>query len=101
MTICVANSKRQCNDCTRKTEHSPKVFYGKTVGNKAGIEPFIISLKSLLEFEKIVSTNTEIRIVGASDRLNNIYKRLMRYGYKIKVIRYTNGRYKEIVYKMI
>jgi hypothetical protein len=25
----------------------------------------------------------------------------MRYGYKIKVIRYTNGRYKEIVYKMI
>lgn len=79
-TIVVANSKRECNDCVRKTEHSPKVIYGHVTGNKTGIEPLIISLRELLKFENTIH-NTQINIVGASDRLNKIYKYLNRYGY--------------------
>ena len=100
MTICVANSKRQCNDCTRKTEFSPKIFYGHITGNKLGLEALMISLRSLLDFEKTIR-NCEIRIVGASDRLTNIYKRLTKYGYSVKIIKYSNGKEKEIIYKMV
>jgi hypothetical protein len=100
MTICVANSKRQCNDCTRKTEFSPKIFYGHITGNRLGLEALMISLRSLLEFEKTIK-NCEIRIVGASDRLTNIYKRLTKYGYSVKTIKYSNGKEKEIIYKMV
>lgn len=78
MSIVVANSKRQCNDCIRKTKHSPKVTYGHITGNRCGIEPFIIALRELLEFEKKVY-NCEISVVGASERLSNIYRRLTRY----------------------
>ncbi|MFC0903923.1 hypothetical protein ACFHWD_04355 [Clostridium sp. MT-14] len=99
MIICVANSKRQCNDCMKKTENSPKILFGKCTGNKAGLEPFIISLKSLLEFEKTIS-NCEIRILGANSRLRNIYKRLTRYGYQIR--KYKDfGEDKECVYKNV
>ena len=100
MTICVANSKRQCNDCLRKSEYSPKSLYGHRTGNKTGLEPFIISLKSLLEFEKTIK-KCEIRIVGVSDKLTNIYKRLTRYGYNIKTIKFSNGKNKEIIYKIV
>lgn len=79
-TIVVANSKRQCNDCVRKTEHSPKVTYSHSTGKKLGLEAFRIALHSLLEFEKTVH-DTQINIVGASDRLNNVYRYLSRYGY--------------------
>jgi hypothetical protein len=82
MTIVVANSKRQCNDCINKTESSPKVTYGHITGNKCELEPFKIALKELLEFEKTVH-NCEISVVGASERLSNIYRRLARYGYSI------------------
>lgn len=100
MTIAVANSKRQCNDCVRKTERSPKVFYGRNTGKRNGIEPFAIALKELLKFEKKVN-NCEIRIEGASDRLKKIYKRLLRYDYNIKTIKYSDGKYKEIIYKKL
>lgn len=100
MDIVVANSKRQCNDCLRKTEFSPKILYGKRTGNKTGIEPFAIALRELLNFEKTVY-NCEIRIIGASEKLTNIYKRLTKYGYNIKTITYSNGRNKDIVYKNI
>lgn len=93
MTIVVANTKRKCNDCVRRPELSPKAFYGKNTGKKNGVEPFTIALKELIEFEKKVN-NCEIRIVGANDRLKKIYKRLLRYGYKIK--KYKDG---EIIYK--
>lgn len=80
-TIVVANSKRKCNDCIRKTEFSPKVFYGHITGNKLGIQALSIALKELLKFEKTIH-NTQINIVGASPRLNNVYTFLKRYGYK-------------------
>ena len=50
-TIVVGNSKRQCNDCIRKTEFSPKVYYGKSKGNKIGLEAFKIAKDELLNFE--------------------------------------------------
>ena len=79
-TIVVANSKRQCNDCVNKTERSPKVIYGHSTGRKLGLEAFRIALNELLKFEKTVH-NTQINIVGASDRLNKVYTYLNRYGY--------------------
>ena len=79
-TIVVANSKRECNDCVNKTENSPKVIYGHSTGKKIGLEAFKIALDELLKFEKTVH-NVQINIVGASDRLNRIYKYLNRYGY--------------------
>ena len=100
MTICVANSKRQCNDCLRKSEYSPKAFYSHITGNKTGIEPFRIALTSLLEFEKTIK-NTEIRIVGASERLRMIYSRLLRYGYVTTNIVYSDGKEKDILYKVV
>ena len=96
MTIIVADTKRKCNDCIRKTEFSPKVLYGQSTGRKLGIEPFIISLKELLKFEKTVS-NTQINIVGASSRLSKIYKYLKKYGYKeVKRGEETSLMYKHI-----
>jgi len=100
VTICVADSKRQCNDCMRKTEHSPKVLYGRSTGNKTGFEPLAIALKSLLEFENCIK-NAEIRIVGASERLTKIYARLLKYGYKSRKITYNNNKEREVYYKMI
>jgi len=79
-TIVVGNCKRECNDCIRKTEHSPKVLYGRPTGKNTGTEPLRLALDELLKFEKTVH-NTQINIVGASDRLNKIYKYLSRYGY--------------------
>ena len=99
MSIVVANSKRQCNDCIRKGEHSPKVIYGHNTGNRCGIEPFKIALRELLEIETKIH-NTRINIVGASNRLNNIYKYLKRYGYTqynyIKNNKEISLMYKEI-----
>lgn len=100
MDICVANSKRECNDCFFKTEKSPKVLYGHITGNRAGMEPFIISLKSLLDFEKEIG-DCEIVITGASDRLTKIYSRLKRYGYNSRIVTFTNGKQKEVFYKQI
>lgn len=68
MSIVIANTKRRCNDCFNKTENSPKVFYGKQTGHKAGLEPFIIALKELKWLEQFVN-NCEIQIIGTSDRL--------------------------------
>ena len=99
-TIVVANSKRQCNDCMRKIEHSPKVIYGHSTGKRLGIEAFKIALDELLKFEKTVH-NTQINIVGASDRLNKIYRRLTRYGYTqfdyIKNEKNVSMMYKKII----
>ena len=75
MTICVAGTKRKCNDCINKTENSPKVLYGKVTGKRLGVEALLIAKNELLDFEKVVK-NTEIRIIGASDRLNNVYRYL-------------------------
>lgn len=79
-TIVVANSKRQCNDCVHKTRLSPKVTYTRLTGNRLGLEAFKIALHELLKFEKTVK-NTQINIIGASERLNEIYKYLKRYDY--------------------
>lgn len=98
--IVVSNSKRQCNDCTRKTEHSPKILYGHRTGNKLGIEALMICLHSLLEFETNVKETT-IRVTPASDSLGKVYRRLLRYGYSSKVIRNSNGKDKETFYKEI
>ena len=100
MTICVAKSKRQCNDCMTKTEHSPKVLYGHHTGIKTGLEPFVLSLKSLMEFEKTVK-DTKIRIVGVSTELFNIYKRLKKYGYLIETVTMKDGSKKEMLYKLV
>ena len=100
MTIVVANSKRQCNDCINKTELSPKITYRHLTGNKCGLEPFKIALKELLEFEKTVH-NCEISVVGASERLSNIYRRLTRYGYNIDSTPRKNGEKRNILFKEI
>ncbi len=100
MTICVADTKRKCNDCINKTENSPKVFYGKATGKKLGVEALLIAKNELLDFEKVVK-NTEIRIIGASDRLNNVYRYLKRYGYEEKEITYNNGKVKNVMCKEI
>ena len=98
-TIVVGNSKRQCNDCIRKTEFSPKVYYGKSKGNKLGLEAFKIAKDELLKFEKTIY-NTQINIVGASERLLNIYKYLKRYGYEEYTYDY-NGKPRMILFKKI
>lgn len=83
--IIVANSKRQCNDCLRKSEKSPKKFYGKITGNKLGLEALLIARHELLEFEKSLH-NTSIRIYAVTERHFNIYKR----GLKNKYIEYRD-----------
>ncbi len=98
-TIVVSNTKRRCNDCLCKTEFSPKVTYGHSTGNKIGIEAFRIALKELLKFEKNIH-NTQINIVGASERLINIYKYLKRFDYIEHEYLYK-GKPKQILYKMI
>ena len=100
MNICVADTKRKCNDCINKTENSPKVLYGKTTGKRLGVEALLIAKNELLDFEKVVK-NTEIRIIGASDRLNNVYRYLKRYGYEEKEITYNDGKVKNVMYKEI
>ena len=100
MTIVVANSKRQCNYCINKTELSPKITYGQITGSGCGLEPFKIALKELLEFEKTVH-NCEISVVGASERLSNIYRRLTRYGYSIDSTPRKNGEKRNILFKEI
>jgi hypothetical protein len=92
MSIVVANSKRQCNDCLNKTEYSPKVIYGQQTGHKLGLEPFLIALKSLHEFEKLVD-NCEIHITPANKKLKKTYSYLQRYGYKT-----INEKNKKIIY---
>jgi len=98
-TIVVANTKRKCNDCINKTEFSPKVIYGHSTGNKIGLEAFRIALRELLEFEKTIH-NTQINIVGASERLTRIYKYLKRYGYLEYEYPYKN-KIRKIMYKKI
>lgn len=98
-TIVVGNSKRQCNDCLRKTEFSPKVYYGQSIGRGVGLEAFKIARDELLKFEKTIH-NTQINIVGASERLLNIYKYLKRYGYKEYIYNH-NEKQRQILYKII
>ena len=98
-TIVIGNSKRQCNDCIRKTEFSPKVYYGQSIGNKIGLEAFKIAKDELLKFEKTVH-NTQINIVGASERLLNIYRYLKRYGYDEYTYNY-NEKPRTILFKKI
>lgn len=99
MSIVVANSKRQCNDCDRKTEMSPKVVYGQQTGRNLGIEPFKVALESLHEFEGLVN-NCEIHITPASERLRKVYSYLKRYGYKDIINNSKNGN-KLIYYKIV
>ena len=100
MTICVADTRRKCNDCINKTENSPKVLYGKATGKRLGVEALLIAKNELLDFEKVVK-DTEIRIIGASDRLNNVYRYLKRYGYEEKEITYNDGKVKNVMCKEI
>lgn len=77
-----ADKKRQCNDCIRKTELSPKKTYGRVTGNKLGLEALLIAKRELLSFEARIH-DTKIKIFGASERLINIYeKALCKYNYK-------------------
>jgi len=99
MTIVVSNTKRKCNDCINKSNKSPKNFFGKCTGQKLGLEPFVISLNELNKFEKSVH-NCKIIILGENNRLQNIYKRLIKYDYKIKNIKGFNKK-REILYKKI
>ena len=99
--IVVANSKRKCNDCIGKSEGSPKKLYGKCTGNGLGIKPFIIALKELLNFEKTLTARCQIRIVGANDRLANIYSRLTRYGYTSLPGKCENGSMRDAFVKNI
>jgi len=79
---------------------SPKVTYGHSMGRKLGLEAFRIALRELLKFEKSVK-NTQINIIGASERLNGIYKYLSRYGY-ISYCEYRdNGKPFNLMYKKI
>ena len=101
MTIVVSKSKRQCNDCLNKTESSPKLIYGQRTQNNLGIQPLVIALKELIQFEKTVEPGQQIRIIGASDRLKKIYTRLFKYGYYAKMITYSNGTIHPVICKDI
>ena len=92
--ICIANTKRQCNDCFTKARHSPKSLYGKITGKNIGIEGLLIAKRELLEFEKKVS-NTRIAIEPTTDRLIEVYKYLNRLGYTYDDT--LNMYYKDIV----
>ena len=84
MDIIVSNSKRQCNDCLRKSVLSSKKLYGKVTGNKLGVEALLIAKRELLNFEKTLH-NTKIKIFGFNNRLINIYeKELVKHGYKTR-----------------
>lgn len=98
-TIIIGNTKRKCNDCLRKTEFSPKVYYGQSIGKGIGLEAFKIARDELLKFEKTIH-NTQINIVGASERLINVYKYLKRYGYEEYTYDY-NGKNRLILFKRI
>lgn len=100
MDIVVANTKRKCNDCLCKTEYSPKIIYGKTTGNKLGLEALSIAKNELLDFEKHLTYKTNIKIIGASKRLKNVYRYLKRYGYIEKVVN-NNGHDRIVMYKEI
>ena len=52
MDIVIANSKRQCNDCIRKTVLSSKKLYGKVTGNKLGAEALLIAKRELLTLKR-------------------------------------------------
>lgn len=58
-----------------------------------------IALRELLEFEKSLR-NTQINILGASDRLSNIYKYLKRYGY-VEHNYEKNGKAETLLCKII
>ena len=61
-----------------------------------------IPVTLLCDTNHILSSRTsEIRIIGASDRLNNVYRYLKRYGYEEKEITYNNGKVKNVMYKEI
>ena len=49
--IILANSKRECNDCSL----SPKRIYGKITGRKVGLEALLIAKRELLKFENKVN----------------------------------------------
>ena len=100
MDICVADSKRKCNDCIHKPSKSPKRVFGEHTGNNAGLEPFIIALKSLLAFELTVK-NTEIRILGFNSKLTHIYSRLVRYGYTVKTVKCADGISRDMTCKYV
>jgi hypothetical protein len=97
MDVIVANSKRMCNDCIRKTRNSPKNIYGHKTGRNLGLQPFKIALESLRNFEKTID-NGVIVIRPASKELEKIYLYLKKYGYKEKIILKKNGE-NELVYR--
>lgn len=99
MMIVVENSKRQCNDCIKKTAKSPKVIYGKSTGQKLGLEPFSHALKSLCEFEKLIPKSA-IRITPSNERLFKLYGRLKRYGFEEIMVKYRNED-KKAYYKVV
>lgn len=69
------------------------------MGRGVGLEAFKIARDELLKFEKTIY-NTQINIVGASERLLNIYKYLKRYGYKEYIYNH-NEKQRQILYKII
>lgn len=95
--IVVSNSKRKCNDCMHKTEFSPKVIYGRTTGNKLGLEALLLAKRELLKFETRIH-DTQIRVFGANKRLISIYERALRkYNYKT----FTNERGRKYLVKEV
>lgn len=78
----VGKTRRHVNDSFSKSEISPKNLMGKSTNhNSNGIEALVVALKMLLDFEKTLPKNYEIRVYGADNQRVRVYRRLLRYGY--------------------
>lgn len=100
MDIVVGDTKRQCNDCLNKSSNSPKITYGKITGRGIGLEAIKLAKDELISFEKSITYDTTIKIIGASKRLCKVYSYLKRYGYNERYSN-KNGIEKTIMYKKI
>ncbi|MCT4612250.1 MAG: hypothetical protein N4A47_02650 [Clostridia bacterium] len=77
--IVCANTKRDCNDCIRKSELSPKVFYGQKTGSKNSGNINIFE-KYISEFIKS-HPDAKIAVKPVSKRLIDKYSFVLNYGF--------------------
>jgi len=81
VSIVVVKTKRKANDHSNSSVRRPKNLINKSTNVRGGIESLMITLHSILQFEKMLSEGSAIVIVGFEDQREKVYSRLLRYGY--------------------
>ena len=81
VSIIVAKTRRKANDHSNSSVRSPKNLINKSTNIKGGIDSLMITLNSILQFEKILPEGSAIVIIGVEDQRAKVYSRLLRYGY--------------------